>query len=455
MQLKKEIGLLAGISLLSGIMIGSGIFFFGTVVFGLASNSLGLSLLAWILGGLVTLVSALSYAELGTMFPKTGGYYVYLREAYGKPIAFLSGWMNFFLSSSGSITTLAYLFSLIFVRFILGLDASLVRWVAAGIIIIFAIINYIGVKVGSWTQIVFTIVKFIPILIIIGLGLFLGDQSVNLSLTPAEPLAPSVILSGLTFAIARTLFAYEGWTNLNTVAGEMKNVKRDLPRALIISVLLVMGVYILFIVALYRIVPINTLIDQVPNGVDNQTIFIAVNTALNGDYSLYVMLAIVISILGATNGSMLAFPRVFYAMALDGTMPKQFGRTSKFGTPDVAIIGTTVVAIALLLFDIDALLTFVLFPALIFNTLIFISIFIFRKKRPDIPRPYRVYGYPFVPALAIVGMLILLVTTIINSLIPSLIGIGILLVGFIVYPFIFPKERAQYFASIKKFFKRK
>ena len=96
MTLKKDIGLLAGISILTGIMIGSGIFFFGTVVFGLASNSLGLSLLAWILGGLVTLVSALSYAELGTLFPNTGGYYVYLRKAYGKPIAFLSGWMNFF-----------------------------------------------------------------------------------------------------------------------------------------------------------------------------------------------------------------------------------------------------------------------------------------------------------------------------------------------------------------------
>lgn len=452
MQLKKQIGLLAGVSLLAGIMIGSGIFFFGTVVFGLASNSLGLSLLAWIIGGLVTLVSALSYAELGTMFPDTGGYYVYLRKAYGKPVAFISGWMNFLLSSSGSITTLAVLFSFIFVRFVLGLDASLVKWVAAGIIILFAAINYIGVKVGSITQIVFTIAKLLPILLIIGLGIFWGNQTVDLSLVPPEPIAPSIVFSGFTFAIARTLFAYEGWTNLNTVAGEMRNVKRDLPRALVISVALVAIVYVLFIFALYRILPVNTLIDQAANGVDNQAVFIAVGTVLQSDYSLWVMLAIIVSILGAINGTSLAFPRVFYAMAEDGTMPKVFSSTSRFGTPNVAILGTTIMAILLLFFNVDALLTFVLLPALIFNTLIFISVFKFRIKQPDLPRPYRVWGYPVVPALAIAGMLLLLVTTIINSFIPSMIGLGVFVVGFIIYPFVFPSERVAYFASIKKFF---
>ncbi len=440
MQLKKDIGLLAGVSILTGIMIGSGIFFFGTVVFGLASNSLGLSLLAWLLGGLVTLVSALSYAELGTLFPNTGGYYVYLRKAYGKPIAFLSGWMNFFLSSSGSITTLAFLFSYIFVVFVLQLPFDLVRWVALAVIILFGAINYLGVKLGSITQIVFTIAKLLPIFIIIGLGLFLGTQNVDLSLTsPTPDLDLSVLLSGFTFAIARTLFAYEGWTNLNTVAGEMKNPKRDLPLALIISVLLVTAVYLLFIFALYRVLDVDFLISQVGLGVNNQAIFFAVGTVLQGDYSLWVMIAILISILGAINGTLLAFPRVYVAMAEDGTMPKLFGHTSKFGTPDVAILGSVVMASLLLFFDVDTLLTFVLLPALVFNTLIFFSVFIFRKTMPKAERPYRVWGYPVVPAIAIVGMVILLVTTFINSLVPSLIGLGVLVVGYVVYPFIFKK----------------
>jgi APA family basic amino acid/polyamine antiporter len=442
MQLKKDIGLLAGVSILTGIMIGSGIFFFGTVVFGLASNSLGLSLLAWLLGGLVTLVSALSYAELGTLFPNTGGYYVYLRKAYGKPIAFLSGWMNFFLSSSGSITTLAVLFSNIFVVYVLQLPFELVRWVSLAVIILFGAINYFGVKLGSLTQIIFTIAKLVPIVIIIGLGLFLGTQTVDLSLTsPTPDLDLGILLSGFTFAIARTLFAYEGWTNLNTVAGEMKNPKRDLPLALLISVGLVTVVYVLFIFALYRVLDVPFLIEQVPLGVNNQAIFFAVGTVLQGNYFLWVITAILISILGAINGTLLAFPRVYFAMAEDGTMPKLFGHTSKFGTPDVAILGSVVMASLLLFFDVDTLLTFVLLPALVFNTLIFFSVFIFRKTMPKADRPYRVWGYPVVPAIAILGMVILLVTTFINSLIPSLIGLGVLVVGYVVYPFIFKQLR--------------
>jgi APA family basic amino acid/polyamine antiporter len=232
----------------------------------------------------------------------------------------------------------------------------------------------------------------------------------------------------------------------------MRNVKRDLPRALIIAVALVAIVYVLFIFALYRILPINTLIDQVANGIDNQTVFIAVGTVLQSDYSLWVMLAIIVSILGAINGTSLAFPRVFYAMAEDGTMPKVFSSTSRFGTPNVSILGTTIMAVLLLLFDVDALLTFALLPALIFNTLIFISVFKFRIKEPDLPRPYRVWGYPVIPAIAIAGMLLLLVTTIINSFVPSMIGLGVFVAGFIIYPFVFPSERAAYFVSIKKFF---
>jgi APA family basic amino acid/polyamine antiporter len=328
------------------------------------------------------------------------------------------------------------------VVFVLQLPFELVRWVSLAVIILFGAINYFGVKLGSLTQIIFTIAKLVPIVIIIGLGLFLGTQTVDLSLTsPTPDVDLGLLLSGFTFAIARTLFAYEGWTNLNTVAGEMKNPKRDLPLALLISVGLVTVVYVLFIFALYRVLDVPFLIEQVPLGVNNQAIFFAVGTVLQGNYFLWVMIAILISILGAINGTLLAFPRVYFAMAEDGTMPKVLSHTSKFGTPDVAILGSVAMASVLLFFDIDTLLTFVLLPALVFNTLIFFSVFIFRKTMPNAERPYRVWGYTVDAAMAILGMVILIYYTFENSFIPSLIGLGVLTLGWFVYPFIFKKQR--------------
>jgi basic amino acid/polyamine antiporter, APA family len=446
MKLKKELGLFSSVSVLAGIMIGSGIYFFSMLVLGLASNSLGLSLLAWVVGGIITLFSALTYAELGTLFPKTGGYYVYLRKAYGRRFAFLSGITNFFLSSSGSIALLALLFAQVIGYMIganggNGFDAPVVGLIAAMVIIVLSLINYFGIRYGKVVQNIFFVAKLIPLLTVIIYGLFFGTQTNLFASNGAENIESGLLISGLLFAVARTLFAYEGWTNLNTVAEEMKNTSKDLPKALTIAVTLVMGVYVLFVVGLYRIIDPTTLAalgsGAVAAGFDLGAVYTAFGAIFSGfDMGLlgYVVFgAIAISIFGALNGSILSFPRVYLAMAEDDTLPKVFGKIdTKFQTPWVAILGQTVVALIIVLLgynNVNFLLSIILFGALVFNTLIFLSVFKFRKTMPEAPRPYKVWGFPYVPRLAILGMLILLVVTLLNSFEATMLGIFVILIG--------------------------
>jgi len=446
MKLKKELGLFSSVSVLAGIMIGSGIYFFSMLVLGLASNSLGLSLVAWLVGGIITLFSALTYAELGTLFPKTGGYYVYLRKAYGRRVAFLSGITNFFLSSSGSVALLALLFAQVIGYMVganggAGFEAPIVGLIAAVVIIILSLINYFGVQYGKIVQNIFFVAKLIPLITIIVYGLFFGTQTDIFAGNGAENIDTGLLVSGLLFAVARTLFAYEGWTNLNTVAEEMKDTKRDLPKALTIAVALVMGVYVLFVVGLYRIISPATLANlgtgAVEAGFDLGAVYSAFGAIFTGfDINLlgYVVFgAIAISIFGSLNGSILSFPRVYLAMAEDETLPKVFGKIdAKFQTPWVAILGQTIVSLVIVLLgydNVNFLLSIILFGALVFNTLIFLSVFKFRQTMPKAERPYRVWGFPYVPRLAILGMLILLVVTMVNSFQASMVGIFVILIG--------------------------
>lgn len=437
-SLKKEIGLFGGISILAGIMIGSGIFVFASLVMVEVGYALGLSLLAWIIGGVITLFSGLTYAELGTMFPQTGGYYVYLRQAYGKKVAFLSGLMNFVLISSGSIALLSLVFAEI-LSYMFPMSQIVVRLIAVALIILLSIVNYLGVKVGSTIQKVFLVIKVLPIIAIIFIGLFMGTETVNLGFVPQGSPSFFAVLPMIGFGVVATLWAYEGWTNLNTVAGEMKDVKRDLPKALTLSIVGVTLLYVLFIVALYRIIPFSTLASL---GSDANLPILAMMTTFGNVGMTLIFVAVMISIFGALNGSVMVFPRVYYAMAEDGTFFSKFKTLdSKYQTPSFAIIGSGLMAILLLVFNVRDLLTFVVFGGLIFNTLIFISVFLFRKRLPQHDRPYKIPLYPVIPVIAIIGMVGLMITTLISSLVPSLIGLGVLVIGYFVYDFVFKAKK--------------
>jgi len=431
---EKTLNVWSGMSLLAGIMIGSGIFFLGGQILGRIGNSLPLSLLAWFIGGVITLFSGLTYAELGSLFPENGGYYLYLKEAYGKKVAFLSGTMNLVLASSGSIALLAVLFSQVMSNIFTGL-VDYINIIAVLAIVLLTVINYLGLKVGAITQVVFMVAKLIPIVMIIVMGILTGDQAIVTTNT-LSTLSFFEVLVAFGFAVVGTLWAYEGWTNLNSVAGHMKNANKDLPKALVLAIVGVLVIYVLFIFSLYRLVAYQALTEAY-NG---WFIFNAAYALFGDSGQLIIMVSVAISVFGALNGSILVFPRIYQKMSEDGLFFKQFASLDKkFKTPYLALVISGVMSILLIVlgFDVNALLTFVVFAGLIFNTLIFVSVFLFRKRKPlaEFPR-YQTWGFPYVPALAIFGMVMLLISTLIESLVPSLIGLGVLVIAYLIITYV-------------------
>jgi APA family basic amino acid/polyamine antiporter len=418
-------------------MVGSGIFFIGSYVLIRTNFSSGTSLLVWLVGGLITLLYGLIYAELGAMMPKAGGYYIYLREAFGKPVAFLSGFMNFTLASSGSIAALAIAFSLILgnvfgLMFGITLSGTVQIIISIIAIVGLSFVNFLGIKVGTMIQKVLLIIKAVPIFLIIVIGILLGTNSVSFALDFAG-LSLWESLSTLGFAVIATFWAYEGWTNLNNVAGEVKEPGKNLPLSLIISIGTVTLIYVLYQFSTFRILSVQELEGIINGG----NIYTGIDAAyvLLGNLGMYtVIITMLISVFGALNGSIIVFPRVYYAMSHDGVFFKKFGELhSTYKTPVYAIIGSGIMAIILMVFGLDNLISLVAFGGLLFNTLIFASLFIFRKKLPNIERPYKVWGYPYLPGLAIVITVILLVATYVESLQSSLIGTAFILSGIPIY----------------------
>ena len=410
-ELSREISLFGGVSILVGIMVGSGIFYLGSYVFMFAGNSQGLALLAWVVGGIVTLISGLCYAELGAMMPRAGGSYVYLREAYGKSVAFMSGFSSFILGSSGSIAALALAFATILNNFV-AINEATQKGIAILVIVLLTVANYYGVKFGSWIQNLFTVAKLVPILIILGLGLFLGNQSPDLSINVDASVDVMGLISMVAMGVVATLWAYEGWTNLNNVSEELKNPKRNLPLALVIAIFFVMILYVLFNFAIYRVLSFQEIVDAIAGG--NLFLGTAVaNRLLGGFGSTLVGLGMLVSVFGATNGCVMVFPRLYYAMAKDGLFFRRVGEinpTTK--TPANAILLSAFVSIILVFFrNLNQLTSLVVLQGLIFNGLIFFSVIIFRRTLPTIERPYRVWGYPVVPIVATLVMVGLLVNT--------------------------------------------
>lgn len=443
MNKDKVISTWGGVSILAGIMIGSGIFFLGFQILDRSYQSLPLSILAWVIGGIITLFSGLTYAELGTLFPENGGYYLYLKKAYGHKVAFLSGFMNLILSSSGSIALLAILFGQVLSNIFPSLGAW-VSLIAVLAIALLSVVNYLGLKFGAIIQMVFMIAKLIPIFMIIVMGLIVGRQPfVMTSLLEGKSFFQVLVAIG--FAAVGTLWAYEGWTNLNAIAGHMKHPKEELPQALFIATIGVMVVYVLFILSLYRLVNYADLL----TAYNGWFVFNAAYVLFGNAGQVLIMLAVAISVFGALNGSILVFPRVYQKMAQDGLFFKVVAKehpTRK--TPFVALILSGLFASLLVVIEyffhqitIESLLTFVVFAGLIFNTLIFIALFKFRKDLPLALYPrYQVWGYPYVPAIAIFGLVLLLIATLIESFLPSIIGIGVLFIGYLIYSLVENKK---------------
>lgn len=432
---RREIGLFGGVSIIGGIMIGSGIFYLGSYVLQRSGMSMGLSLIVWILGGLISLMGGLCYAELGASMPKAGGNYVYLNEAYHPAVGFMCGFSSWLLGGAGSIAAIAIAFPKAFSTLVPISDLT-VKLVAIGLIILLTAINYVGVKQGSIVQNIFMVAKVAPILLILVLGIFAGKQTPDLSPIPASSPSIGGMIGLIAFAIVASLWAYEGWTNLNIVSEEIRNPKKNLPLALIIAIVGCTVLFTLFNFAVYRVLPI----DQITSMIEGGDIYLGTevaNTVLGSAGQIVVVIAMATAIFGSLNGCILVFPRQYYAMAKDGYFFKSFAKLHpKHKTPAASLIVQAIISIALVLVrDLDQLTNLVIFSSMLFNTLTIGAVFIFRKKMPDLERPYKAWGYPVTVVITLLIFIGLMINTLVEDPVTSIIGLAVPALGFVCYHF--------------------
>ncbi|MGN0734225.1 MAG: APC family permease [Anaerovoracaceae bacterium] len=433
-QMKKEIGVFGGISIIGGIMIGSGIFYLGSYVLQRTNMSMGLALLCWIVGGIVSILGGLCFAELGACDPKSGGMVVYLNKAYHPAVGYSFGFTSWLISGSGSIAALAIALPTAMRNFT-DLSDTAVKVVAIVLIVGLTAYNCLGIKLGSMLQNVSMVAKMIPIVIILLAGLFLGKQSPDLSLVPeGTEVSFGSMLAMIAFATVATLWAYEGWTNLNPVAEEMKNPGRDLPKALIIGIGAITVLYTLFNFAIYRVLPH----DQVVSMIEADNLYLGTEVAKNlfGNAGGGLILATqLIAIFGSLNGMIIAFPRYYYEMALDGHFFKNHAKLHpKYAVPHVALISQAVISIVLVLLkSLDELTSLVVFAGMVYNVLVILAVIIYRKKFPDMERPYKAWGYPVTVIIAVVLFGALMINTLVEDPKTALLGLAVPIIGVIVW----------------------
>ncbi|WP_291579230.1 APC family permease [Clostridium sp. UBA6640] len=431
---KKEIGLFGGVSILGGIMVGSGIFYLGSYVLMRTGMSLGLALLSWILGGLVSLLGGICYAELGASDPRSGGLTVYLSEAYSPMVGFLGGFNSWLIGGPGSIAALAIALPSA-LTIIMPLGEWTIKIIAIFLIIALTIVNYFGVKFGSKLQNLSMIAKLIPIGIIMILGLLFGKVSPDLSLVPRTADASfGSIISMVAFAVVASLWAYEGWTNLNTVAEEVKNPKKNLPLAIIISILSITALYTLFNYSIYKVIPI----DEIESLISNNQYYLGTYAAeklLGNTGSILVVIGMVVAMFGALNGCILAFPRMYYAMSEQGHFFESFKKLHPVHKVPYAplIVQCVISVILVLLRNLNQLTSLVVFSGMMFNTLGVYAVMIYRKKRPNVERPYKVIGYPITVILTTVIFVGLMINTFIEDPQTSIIGLVVPAIGTLFY----------------------
>lgn len=436
-RLPRRLGLLSAVAVVVGSTIGSGIFRTPAVVAD-RIELLWLFAAAWILGGVVALAGALTYAELSAMMPRTGGVYVYLREAFGPLVAFLFGWAQLLVLRPAaygaiSITSAEYLWRL------MGADGSqalfgplsLAQVTAAALVILVAAVNYRGIELGALIQNVSTVLKVAALLVLVGLGVWWGLTGVGrVDVTsPPTPLRDLSLVSAFGLAMVPVLWSYDGWSDVGFIGGEVKDPQRTLPRAFLAGTGLVAALYLLVNAAYLMVVPL----EQMPGSK-----LIAADVAeavLGGIGVVFVSGAVALSTFGTLNGSMMTGPRIFYAMAEDRLFFRQFARVQpRHGTPGAAIVLSAVLGVVFVSIRTFAELAdqFVIgiWP---FYALGVLSVFVLRRKRPDLERPYRAWGYPWVPALFLAAALFLLGNYLISEPMLFLANLGVIATGIPVF----------------------
>jgi APA family basic amino acid/polyamine antiporter len=437
-ELRRELGAWAAASIVVGTVIGSGIFLVPkTMINGVGTPSL--VFMVWVVGGLLSIAGALSYAELSAAMPEAGGEYVYLREAYGPFWGFLYSWTQLWVAKSGSIATLATAFFVYlsnFFPFLSGvlltvplplgpgggpLQIQIGQLFAIVLILLLAWLNYYGVKVGGNVQVGVTVVKVILIAAIIFAGLLLGSAHGVAEQAPVVPLT----FAGFIAALVAALWAYDGWNNVSMVSSEIKNPQRNLPLSLIGGTSIVIAIYLMANWAYFHVLSAAEVatVDRVAAEM--------MRKIFSGTGANAVSIAALISIFAALNGSILSGSRVPYAAAREGYFFHAIGNVHPVHrTPGVSIwVLSLWGAVLVLSGKYDDLFNLVIFASWILYGMTAAAVIVLRRKRPELHRPYRTLGYPMVPVLFVLGALILVLQTAWSRPRESAIGIFLICSG--------------------------
>jgi len=434
-ELVRGLDLSSTTALVVGTVIGTGVFL-KTARMAQAAGTPLLIMLAWIAAGLLSLAGALSLAELGAMLPNAGGEYVYLRTAYGDLPAFLFGWMRLTIGSTGSIASYGAAFAT-FLSALVPMNSIVIKAAGVTIILFFSAINCLRVTFGGRVQAILTLAKVLAIATIAG-GVFLFAPSATAANLAAPPGVPAWCgFSAFGAAMLSALWAYDGWNNMPMVAGEVRDPGRNIPRALILGMAMVLLVYVVINLAYCYALPVAEI------GNANSTLHPtalpvaakAAQTFLPHFGAAWVAIAAMLSTIGALNGSILSGARVPYAMARDGLFFAVFARLGeRSAVPVFAIILQGLWASVLVISaTFDQLTECVVFASMIFYASTTVALFVLRKKMPSAPRPYKTLGYPIVPMVFVAVSVWLLINTLRTSPVESVAGLGLIGLGWPFY----------------------
>ncbi|HRR94320.1 MAG TPA: amino acid permease [Bacteroidales bacterium] len=479
---RKRVNLFDGVMFVSGSMIGSGIFIVSADI---ARNvgSPGWLMVVWLITGLITVIGALSYGELAAMMPNVGGQYVFLKEAYHPLVGFLFGWTTFLVIQCGSIAAVAVGFAKFTgvlipwiseknILFSLGpLHVNSTQIVAMASILFLTWINTRGIVTGKTVQNIFSSTKVIVLLGFIILGLLVsrgaGAWDINREIFwkaarvdeagQLIPISGFILVAAVGMALVGSLFASDAWYNITFISGEVINPKKVVPLSLLFGTLIVSVLYLLANFIYIKFLPVTgtpggaTVIERGIQFATDDRVATSAMSVVVGDYAAIIMAVfIMISTFGCNNGLIISGARVYYAMARDGLFFRKIGQLNSKGVPGLSITVQGIWSILLCLSGTYSnLLDYVIFAVLLFFALTILAIFVLRKKQPDIPRPYKAFGYPVIPSLYIITTTAIMIILLIFKPLYTFPGLGIVLLGIPVF-FIWDHNRRKNGISLIK-----
>jgi APA family basic amino acid/polyamine antiporter len=421
-DLPRTLGLLDALSIVIGCVIGGGIFLVPNLIAQNVPSAISI-LGIWVFAGVVSFFGALACAELGAAMPATGGQYVFLREAYGPLAGFLCGWTNFLIARGAQSAWLAVVLS-IYISYFHPFGPVASKAIAVAAIVLFTFVNYRGVSLGALVQKSFAAAKLAGILVIVG-GAFLFGHA---SAAPAAAAAP-ITLSSFGVALIACLLAYDGWVQMSFVAGEIKNPSRNILLALGFGIAAVIAVYLLANLAYLRVLSIPEISASTHVGAD------AAERVMGPVGGTLVSVIILLSIIGSLNGAVLTCPRVYFAQAQDGLFFRRFAEVHpRYQTPGFAILAQGVWATILIVSgSYETLIDYAMFAIWLSYAFMIAGVMVLRRTQPDLPRPYRMWGYPVTPLLFLGIALWFLGNMLITRPVPSFAGLGLIVSGVPVY----------------------